>query len=50
MHENVSTDLLWRLFGFKVNENFGIRGGALQKFDIRKGKWVIIPYFEFVKY
>ncbi|MDR1198033.1 MAG: hypothetical protein LBK94_03320 [Prevotellaceae bacterium] len=35
---------------FKINENFGVRGGALQQFDIRKGKWVTVPYFEFVKY
>ncbi|MDR0421003.1 MAG: hypothetical protein LBH30_06125 [Prevotellaceae bacterium] len=35
---------------FKVNENFGVRGGALRQFDIRKGKWVTVPYFEFVKY
>jgi hypothetical protein len=35
---------------FKVNENFGVRGGALNKFDIRKGKWITVPYFEFVKY
>lgn len=35
---------------FKVNENFGVRGGALRQFDIRKGKWVTTPYFEFVKY
>ncbi|MDR3287324.1 MAG: hypothetical protein LBT27_07770 [Prevotellaceae bacterium] len=35
---------------FKVNENFGVRGGALREFDIRKGKWVTVPYFEFVSY
>ncbi|MDR1983695.1 MAG: hypothetical protein LBQ28_02580 [Prevotellaceae bacterium] len=35
---------------FKVNENFGVRAGALQQFDIRKGKWTTVPYFEFVKY
>jgi hypothetical protein len=35
---------------FKVTENFGVRGGALRQFDIRKGKWVTVPYFEFVSY
>jgi hypothetical protein len=35
---------------FKVTEKFGVRGGALRQFDIRKGKWVTVPYFEFVSY
>jgi hypothetical protein len=35
---------------FKVTESFGVRGGATQQFDARKGKWVTVPYFEFVKY
>ncbi|MDR2125330.1 MAG: hypothetical protein LBP63_00695 [Prevotellaceae bacterium] len=37
-------------FEFKVTEKFGVRGGALRQFDIRKGKWVTVPYFEFVSY
>lgn len=35
---------------FKVNESWGVRGGALQQFDIRKGKWITVPYFEIVSY
>lgn len=35
---------------FKVNENWGVRGGALRQFDIRKGKWITVPYFEIISY
>ena len=35
---------------FKVNDNWGVRGGAQRQFDIRKGKWITIPYFEIVSY
>ena len=35
---------------FKVNDNWGVRGGGQRQFDIRKGKWVTIPYFEIVSY
>jgi hypothetical protein len=34
----------------KVTESFVVRVGALQQFDIKKGKWITVPYFEFVKY
>jgi hypothetical protein len=35
---------------FKLTETFGIRAGATQQFDMRKRKWVTVPYFEFVSY
>jgi hypothetical protein len=35
---------------FKVNDIWGVRGGALRQFDIRKGKWITVPYFEIVSY